>query len=429
MRFRQWAAAAAVIGSALLTACGGSSSDTADVRLVNASAGFSSLDLTIDSKSINTSVAYGTAGSYKGVDPSATTTQILNNGTTVKSSTPTLTSGNKYSLIAYGWSGSMATTLLQESEDAPDSGYAKLLVLNLATDAGALDIYVTSSSADLSAASPFATNISGGSGSGYITTTSGTYRIRITGVNDKTDLRLDIPTVALDSTKVQTLIITPTQGGVLVNAIMLVQQSTVTSYVGTNSRVRVVGGIPAGAKVSGTRDSTALLATSTTPAIGTYSTVASGTGVVNITVNGTAMTARSNDNLLAGYDYTYLVWGTAASPQVTLLTDDNRLPTTSGYAKFNVVNAVTGLTDDGMTLLVDDTAYLTGVLPGKNSLTSKVPASTSTTLGSDLSIESPTLGVVLSNSSQVITSLGVYSVFLFGDTATVKDSSKVRKER
>jgi hypothetical protein len=141
------------------------------------------------------------------------------------------------------------------------------------------------------------------------------------------------------------------------------------------------------------------------------------------------MTARSNDNLLAGYDYTYLVWGTAASPQVTLLTDDNRLPTTSGYAKFNVVNAVTGLTDDGMTLLVDDTAYLTGVLPGKNSLTSKVPASTSTTLGSDLSIESPTLGVVLSNSSQVITSLGVYSVFLFGDTATVKDSSKVRKER
>ena len=429
MRFRQWAAAAAVIGSAMLTACGGggSSSSHADVRLVNASAGFSTLDLTVNSTSINTGVAYGAAGSYGSVDTSATTSQILNSGTTVKSTTPTLTGGDKYSMIAYGWAGAVNTTLLQEAETVPASGSSKLLVLNLAPDAGALDFYLTASDATLDAASALASNIVGGGGSGYITTTAGTYRLRVTGVSNKTDLRLDLPAIKLDSAQVQTLIITPTKGGVLVNAMLLVQQGAVTSYVGTNARARVVGALPGKAKISGTRDSVSLLSTSTTPIIGTYSTVASGAGVVTINVNGTPLTALT-PNLQAGGDYTLLVWGTQAAPKVAVLTDDNRLPTTSGYAKFSVVNGITGLVDDGFTLLVDDTAYVTGLLPGTSKL-ANVPASLSQTVGSKLSLESPTLGTLYTNTTQmqVITSANVYTIFLMGDATT--PTVQLRRER
>lgn len=427
MRFRQWAAAAAVIGSALLTACGGggSSSSNADVRLVNASAGFATLDLTVNSASINTGVTFGSAGNYASVSTSATSSQILSNGATVKSTTPTLAGGYKYSLIAYGWAGNVNTTLLQEGETAPASGSSKLLILNLAPDAGALDFYLTGASDSLDNASANATNIGGTAGSGYLTLNAGNYRLRVTGVSNKTDLRLDLPAITLNSAAVQTLIITPTQGGVLVNAMLLVQQGAASKFTGTSSRARVVGALSGGAKVSATRDGVNLLSNSVAPIIGEYSTVAAGSGNVTININGVPQPVLT-PSMVAGGDYTFLVWGTAAAPQIAVLNDDNRLPTTAGYAKFNLVNGIAGLVDDGVTLLVDDTAYATNVSGGTARL-ANVPASLSQSIGSQLAIESPTLGRIYNNTNQIIQASSVYTIFLMGDATT--PVVKVRRVR
>ena len=142
MMFKTWAATAAMLSLALLSACGGGGKGSSDVqiRLVNASAGYASLDLSVNSIAINTAVNYGAAGSYGTVSTSATTSQVLSGGTTVVSTAPTLSSSYKYSLIAYGWPGAVRTTLLQEGEVAAATGSSKLLVLNLAPDAGALDV-------------------------------------------------------------------------------------------------------------------------------------------------------------------------------------------------------------------------------------------------------------------------------------------------
>ena len=51
---------------------------------------------------------------------------------------------------------------------------------------------------------------------------------------------------------------------------------------------------------------------------------------MTLTVNGTAVPVP-NVNLTAGADYTLLVWSNASGAQVSLIVDDNRLPS-SGTA-------------------------------------------------------------------------------------------------
>ena len=71
-------------------------------------------------------------------------------------------------------------------------------------------------------------NLQSGSGSGFISMSSGSYRVRVTGYNQRsTDIRLDIPNLTLASAGVHTLILTGTDGGVLLNGVTLVQKGEV----------------------------------------------------------------------------------------------------------------------------------------------------------------------------------------------------------
>ena len=413
-----------MLSVALLSACGGGGKGSSEVsiRLVNASAGYASFDLSVNSTAINSAVAYGAAGSYGSVSTSATTSQVLSAGTTLVSTAPTLSSSYKYSLIAYGWPGAVHTTLLQEGEVAPATGSSKLLVLNLAPDAGPLDVYLTNSTDPLDNATPIASGIAGGSGSGYNTLTSGTFRVRVTGAGNRADVRLDLPSVTLASAEVASLIITATPGGVLVNGITLVQTAAVTNYPGSTSRVRVVGAVAGNASVAATRAGVSLLSTSIAPSIGDYAAVASGSGAVTVNVNGTALPVLTPP-LTAGGDYTLLVWGEPSAPQISVLSDDNRLPTTAGTAKIRLINGVASL-NAGLTMSLDYVAIAANVNPGNASAIATVPSSTS----SLLSITSPTSGTpVYTLPTLAVNASGVYSVFMMGSASNIVGT--LRRER
>ena len=421
MRFKTWGLTAAMLSVALLSGCGGGSKSSSDVeiRLVNASAGYSSLDLSVNSVAVNTGVAYGSAGSYGTVSTNASTSQVLSGGTTLASTAPTLSSSYKYSLIAYGWPGAIKTTLLQEGEVAPAAGSSKLLVLNLAPDAGSLDVYLTSSTASLDDATPIA------SGAGYSTLTAGTYRVRITGVNNKADLRLDLPAVTLDSTQVASLLITPTAGGALVNAISVVQTGAVASYAGSNARVRFIAAFAGGNTVTAMRGGVNLLNSPYAPQIGEYNAVPAGNSALAATVNGAAL-ATLTPQFNAGGDYTVLAWGSASAPQISVLSDDNRLPTSAGTAKIRLINGVANL-NANVTMSLDYSAIATNVNPGTASAFSTVPASTA----SSLSVSSPNSSTpIFSVPTLAVASSGVYYVYLMGDSTspvgTVGSLSKLR---
>lgn len=381
MRFTPWATRLVLMlslsATAFLTACGGGGKGSSDtqVRLLNATRSYAQLDLSVNDKTINSKVAYATVGDYGTVDTGATATKVLESavGTSISATTPTLTGGSNYTYISYGFAGAIRTTLLQEAETAPDANKAKLLVLNLAPDAGAMDVYVTTATDDINTATALTTNLQGGAGSGYIQINSGTFRVRVTGYNKRTDLRLDIPAVTLDSASVNTLILTATDGGVLVNGITLVQKGAVKNFANTQSRVRTVAALTNGGTVASSINGRAMFGSpAISPLISEYVTVASGASTLSAQVNG-ANISFTAPTLTAGNDYTLLVWGDAAAPKLSVLNDDNRLPTVSGNVKIRLVNALPTVSSS---LNVDFSALASNVAPGAVSLVGSISSTT-----------------------------------------------------
>ncbi|WP_431264476.1 DUF4397 domain-containing protein [Roseateles chitinivorans] len=426
MRFKTWAWGLSVATAALLAACGGGGdSSSAQMRLLNASIGYAALDMAVDSTTVNTGVAYAGVGSYADVKTDATGTEVQSNnvGSTLASSTPTLASGSHYTMIAYGSAGSVRTTLLQEDQEVPATGKSKLLVLNLASDAGAMDVYVTGADESLDTASTVASSIATGSGSGYITLNSGTFRVRLTAAGAKTDLRLDIPSLSLPSAGVSTLILTGSTGGVLVNGIQLLQQGATSNFPNATARARLVAAVGGSALVSGSIGQTPLMPTSVAPTIGDYTTVTAGTADLSVYVNG-ALMSFTKPPLTAGSDYTLMVWGTAADPKLAVLTDDNRLPTSpTTTAKIRLVNGVASATT-GLTLNVDYSALASNVVAG----TSSSPQTTAASTAALLTVTSPSSTTPVYSLSDLGIQAGyVYTVFVMGDNNAMVGS--LRRER
>ena len=59
-------------------------------------------------------------------------------------------------------------------------------------------------------------------------------------------------------------------------------------------------------------------------------------------MNGVAVTVP-NQTLTAGGEYTLLVWSNADGTQTTLISDDNRLPSSSSKAKVRIMNGLSAL--------------------------------------------------------------------------------------
>lgn len=381
MRFTPWATrlvlTLSLSATAFLTACGGGGGggSNTQVRLLNATRSYAQLDLTVNDKTINSKVAYATAGEYGSVDTNATATKVLESsvGTSISATTPTLKGGTNYTYISYGFAGAIRTSLLEEGETVPEANKAKLIVLNLAPDAGALDVYVTTATEDINTATALTTNLQGGAGSGYVQINSGTFRVRVTGYNKRTDLRLDIPAITLDSASVNTLVLTASDGGVLVNGITLVQKGAVKNFANTQSRVRTVAALTNGGTVGSSINGQAMFGSpAISPLISEYVTTASGASTLAATVNGASF-SFTPPTLAAGGDYTLLVWGDAAAPKMSVISDDNRLPTVSGNVKIRLVNALPTVSSS---LNVDFSALASNVAPGAVSAVGSISSTT-----------------------------------------------------
>lgn len=419
MRFTRWASAIAMIGTLALSACGGSGESNdgnTNVRLLNASVGYASLDLKVNDTKVNTGVGFGTVANYASISTGSNTTELLIGGTTTLLATPALSSLVKdghYTLIAFGNTGAMATRLLNESETEPASGNTKLLTLNLAPDSGNVDVYVTTPGTSLADATPTASSLIPGNGDAYRTLTAGTYQIRVTAAGSKSDLRLDIPSVALDSTKVNTLVLTSATGGVMVNGLMLGQQGAVTKYENGLAKVRVISSLPRTATVSAKLNGTSVLSNAGSPAVSTnYSDITVTNGVkVEWSVNGVAQAAKQV-SLDRSAVYGMLIWGDTSAPQLTALKEDNALPTTLNTAKVRILNGVAGLGD--VALYVNASPVLSGVTPG--TLSTSYQASTTSEIQFDVRAGAPTVFTA----KKTLTAGKVYTILLSGTPGAIE---------
>ena len=420
----RWMAALVVL-SALLGACGGGTDRTkAQVRMVNASAGYSQLDLQVDGQLRQGQVGYGAAEAYVEIDPGKASSAITSAGsaTTLLSFTPALSEKKHYTVLAFGAAGALRQMLLDENTSAPDTGKALLRVVNVSPDAGALDVYLTAPTDLLPNVVAVQSAVAYGVQGSHALVNSGSWRLRITAAGSKTDVRLDVPVVVLASKQVSTLVLTASTGGLMVNSLMLAQQGSIQRQDTQQARVRLVAAVTDSAVVKASLGSTSLISTAanageiTSPSLDGYVPVLAGAWAATVTVNGQAVAVPSM-TLSSGQDYSFMVHGPSAAPRTSWLTDDNRLPSDTTQVKLRLVNGVADSTA-ALAMKLDGSSVAGAVLVGAASdYTLVKPVAAGGTNGR-LSITAagvPT--AIYTSASQTLAAGGSYSVFVVGPVA------------
>lgn len=413
---------------ALLAACGGGKKTTAQLRLLNALRDATALDLLSGDTVVSEAVRNGTVGAYVDLakDPHL---QVRRTGasTGLVATTPTLDKDKDYALIAYGAAGQVRTSLLQENQDKPASGRSRLLVLHLALDAGPLDIYVTAGDSDLSTATPWTTNLTGGGGSGFQMLDSGDYRIRVTGASNKSDLRLDLPSLTLGSEGIATLILTGSRGGALVHALLLPQQGELSARDNTTARVRVMAA-PVGAASLGvtlsTTDGTvqALGPTAALPAFGGYVLAPAGARELAVSVDG-QVALRQAVTLEAGGDYLALITATPGLLRVVFTEEDNRPSSSTANARVRLLNA-TAAVDLPLSLSLDYRV----VIDGLGAAQASAPVDVAGGLTSNLSVSAGAVSTpVFRQDAVALQPGGVYTVVVTAMAGQMQGS--LRRDR
>jgi hypothetical protein len=417
-RFRALAAVMAFAAAALV-GCGGGSSDdddSASVRLVNATLTHASINLLANSTTIITGTATDAVSTYAGISDGSPSLQIndANSGAVLAVTAPTVEKDQKIALIAYESGGSVRTAVISEGTTEPNSNTAIVRVFNAATDAGAIDVYFTEPSVDITTLSAPTYSFGASStvaASNFASFGPGTYRVRVTGAGNPSDLRLDIPSVVLASQDVATVILTPTTGGTLANGSVLIEDGAYAATRNTNARVRLVAAVTPGASVSASASGVAV-GSNVAPSFGTYVSVPSGSPL-SITVNGAPVAAPATA-LAAGSDSSLMVYGNAANPTATLIADDNHLPVAINNYKLRMINGVTGAAVP-LTLVVNFETLASGVQPGT---ASPYSVKSATLQDTQIEVTSPnSLTPIFEKNDASLPGSSVFTLFMLGDAS------------
>ena len=267
-----------------------------------------------------------------------------------------------------------------------------------------------------------ARGVAAGGLSGFRNTSSGTYRLRVTGVGDPNDVRLDIPAITLKDKSYATLVLTAGGSGVLVNGTLIEQQGAVTTLKNTKARMRVVASVNNGGNVNVSVGGRTLAGGLRSPSVGPYTLVDAGAAVdLTVRVNGDVVTA-GNRNFAAGNDYTLLTFGADTAAQVQVIADDNRLPTSATRVKVRLMHAATGT--DPLTLSIDYLALASDVASGNVSTYATINSNTSVRI--DVNSASG-VNALFSATDVNLQGQSVYTVFMLGGNTS--PTGVIRKER
>jgi hypothetical protein len=436
-KLNKWPLIGCVVAAAVVAGCGGSgnSSSSASLRLVNATLTHSSLDLLINASVAIPATTQDSVSVAAAPSSGSVTLQIndSNTATALVSSIVSLAGGQHYTVVAYESGGALKTAALTEDFVTPASGTAQMRFYDASTDAGSLDVYVTTDTvtpwnvylASPIAAAPQATVTADTSptSSGWGLYTPGTYRVYVTGAGNKADLRNGFlgTTVTLTSQQTATVLLTPASGGLLVNGSTVIQQGAYSALRNATARVRLVGAVSANAVVAATAGSTTIDAGNVAPTVGDY-VIVPAPSVLAVNVNGTAV-APPAATLTPGSDATLLVYGDPGAATASLIADDNRRPSVSTNVKLRLVNGITGM-PGALAMSANFTTLASGVAAGAASSYGLLAGSTSMQIDVTSAL-SPT--ELYHPTGLNVGSDKVYTLFMLGDFGTprgilVKDS-------
>jgi hypothetical protein len=190
-----------------LFACGGSGGK-AQIRAMDATPQESEIDVSVDSNSFASNVAYGTASGYSSVGSGSHTLQIYPSGvaTPYIDETISLTSGDKYTVLSANVLPSANALLLKDENSTPASNTAELRIVNASPALGTVDIYIVSPGTDLSTVSPTISGLAFEAVSTYQSLTASTaYEVYFTLTNQKT-AQIDGGPVTYTNAEIRTMV-------------------------------------------------------------------------------------------------------------------------------------------------------------------------------------------------------------------------------
>ena len=410
---------------ALLAGCGGGdvSPNSGEVRLVNATNEFGPLDLYEGSDRLTPDVAPFSVGNYEGENKGDSTFSVRGGdaGATIATLDATVSKNTHYAIVAYSNGGTPTLTMIEEEEDDPDKGSAKLRFFHTAaTDSGNVDIYLLKVATPCSSlvgnpATPIATGVSDLQASFTTIDSSPTegYRLCVTAANDKADLRLD-STLVVEDRRVVTVILSRTSG-VLLNGLVLVQQHDLTPALNTSARVRLAVGVVANSTVTASVGSVVLGQAAVPRTITSYKLVPSGDVTPSIAIDATDVPGAPV-TLVGGADYTLLVAGSSLASSVTLIRDDNSLSVNDAKpVKIRLVNGTNGAKTGalGPALLTVGSTLLDSTEFAAASPYVFVESSTATAILFDVRTTNNT--PLCSSTSTLPAAPSVFTVFVLGD--------------
>jgi len=425
---RLWRLFSIAVLSVAVAACGGGDDDDGNgsLRVINATADVDSIDVTVEGldddndddgeKRFAAAVARDGQSEYATIGDGNWRLRLKRAGasSSLALSSAAITKDERYTVFAYGREGDyrIYAAFDGDEEDEPASGKAKIRVFNAAADAGSVDVYVTESSASLDDTIATASGVAGATMGFYTTIDSGTFRLRVTGIKDKADIRLDVEGLVLPSKGRVTIVLQPGPGGVLVNALVSQFQSGISTLKNTKARARLVAGVTGNGAVTADLGGTSLNVNLRSPSVGSYALVPAGTVVANLRINATT-SLSGPAALAAGGDYTVAVYGDAATPTWRLITDDNRPPANGEKTKMRLLHMAVGL--DSLTLVKDYVAVANDVAYGNASTYGEVTGSTS----ARVEVTSPlSVTPLFLSEDAVLPARTVFTVFMLGGSST-----------
>lgn len=180
--FRRTLAALACTGLLLtLPGCAmvSGSQSLSQVRIIDASPDAGGLDVYQGNGILASNLGLGTYTSYVQLMPGTYSIQVDTKDTRQQlvAAGGTFAANAKYTVLIGNFSNSLSETILKDQVTAAPAGQVALRVLDQATRAGAVDIYLVASGSTIAAAKPILTGVTFGQNTGYFNEPAGNYTL------------------------------------------------------------------------------------------------------------------------------------------------------------------------------------------------------------------------------------------------------------
>ena len=197
----------------------------ARVRLVNALTSAQTLDFLVDGQVAASAVAFGAASPYAPVSAGSRRLQAraTGSGTTLVDFTRDVTDG-AFSLIPAPGLSQFGALFIADNP-TPVTGQARIRAVHVAAAPGAVSVFLTAPSGDVTSASPTVPSLSFGSASDYVQVAPGTYRVRVTRAGSPSEIVVDLGDVTLGAGSVRTFLVTDAPGGGLPTNLSIVSDA------------------------------------------------------------------------------------------------------------------------------------------------------------------------------------------------------------